>query len=353
MVVGMMSMALATTAPSFTLTVDNTDQNVNHEYKAYQIFAGDLNGGKLTNITWGNGVKVADLMTALLGDSSPIKSALTTALSTANVTDNTSAAAAKVLADVLGNQTDTHETSTPAGDLDKIASIIAENVNTGTDLTRNNKTYSASLAAGYYIVVDETAVASLVNGIDKTSDTKSKSMLTVVQDVTIYAKDTGLKPDKKILKANGENVTEVANDSAAIGDEVKFQVKINVPDTRKYLDHFVFHMVDQLPTGLTYKNASIEIKINGNTFAATTEGKNYGYTTTVKTGENNYAAPENGDYVNSTGGQTITVVFNSFKEYVDANPSLIGKNIVITYSAIVNKNADFTPTGNENEVKFD
>jgi len=349
------AMAGTVTDPTFTLTVDNTDQNVNHEYKAYQIFQGDLNGGKLTNIDWGNGVNAGNLMTALLGTGSPIASALSTALNAKSVTDNTSAAAAQVLADVLGRQTDTSNSATLAGDLDRIASLIAANVSVsgGTALTRNNKTYSASLAAGYYIVVDETANASLVDETNKKSDTKSKSMLTVVEDVTIYAKDTGLTPDKKILKANGQNFDEVAADSAAIGDEVKFQVKINVPDTRKYLDHFVFHMIDQLPTGLTYKANSLAIKINGSDFdASTTSGAvTYGYTTTVKTGSNNYEAPS--DYVNSTGGQSIKVVFNNFKAYVDANPTLIGTNIVVTYSAIVNKNADFTPNGNENEVHFE
>jgi LPXTG-motif cell wall-anchored protein len=348
MIVGTMGLALATTAPSFTLTVSNTDQNVSHNYKAYQIFTGDLNANKLTNIDWGDGVNSSALITALLGNDSPLKTSLTTALGT--TTDYTTAAAAQALAKALEGQTGTEAATATAGDLDKIASIIAANVvsTAGTALTESSKNYTASLAAGYYIVVDETT--SLTNEDDKSSDTKSKSMLAVVEDVTITAKDTGLKPDKKILKANGADFTEVAADSSAIGDEVKFQVKINVPDTRKYLDHFVFHMVDQLPAGLTYKADSLAIKINGVDYAAT---GTYGYTTTVKTGETNFSAPQDNDYVNSTGGQSIKVVFNNFKAYVDANPGLIGKDIVITYSAYVNKNADFTPTGNENEVKFE
>ena len=56
--------------------------------------------------------------------------------------------------------------------------------------------------------------------------------------------------------------------------------------------------------------------------------------------------------VTATGGQNIKVVFNNFKKNAEDN-NWIGQDLVVTYTAVVNDKADFTPTGNENEVYFD
>ena len=58
-------MVLAMCIPVMAANVDITD----HEFEAYQIFTGDLDGKKLSNIEWGNGVKKSDLLaeTALAG----------------------------------------------------------------------------------------------------------------------------------------------------------------------------------------------------------------------------------------------------------------------------------------------
>ena len=47
--------------PQITITAPEGD----HEYGAYQLFNGDLSGGKLTNIKWGSGIDSAGLLTAL------------------------------------------------------------------------------------------------------------------------------------------------------------------------------------------------------------------------------------------------------------------------------------------------
>ena len=55
----MMVFAIATTvfaanANEHTITI--TNEKSGHTYSAYQVFAGDLSDGKLTNIQWGSGV---------------------------------------------------------------------------------------------------------------------------------------------------------------------------------------------------------------------------------------------------------------------------------------------------------
>ena len=51
-------MVLAMCIPVMAANVDITD----HEFEAYQIFTGDLDGKKLSNIEWGDGVKKSDLL---------------------------------------------------------------------------------------------------------------------------------------------------------------------------------------------------------------------------------------------------------------------------------------------------
>jgi len=58
-----------------TITITNTDQNVPHNYEAYQIFSGNLDkegqGSKLSNIQWGSGVNGDALLAALKATTDP------------------------------------------------------------------------------------------------------------------------------------------------------------------------------------------------------------------------------------------------------------------------------------------
>ena len=54
-------MAFAMTATAFAAnnnshTITITNEKSGHTYTAYQVFAGDISDGKLTNIVWGSGV---------------------------------------------------------------------------------------------------------------------------------------------------------------------------------------------------------------------------------------------------------------------------------------------------------
>ena len=62
-------MVLAMCIPVMAANVDIT----NHKFEAYQIFIGDLDGKKFSNIKWGDGVKASELLaeTALAGCTTP------------------------------------------------------------------------------------------------------------------------------------------------------------------------------------------------------------------------------------------------------------------------------------------
>ena len=334
MTLGLVAPVFAEGEDAHTITITNSGEQGKHTYTAYQIFKGDLSGDEttLSNITWGDGVDPDKFLKALVDANAETGNALNGKFPTLTmgkeavgetpaVPKSTAADVAKAIASLTAN----------SKELDALAVIIGKNIGTAAGVSTETEqpyTISVTKGDGYYFIKD--------TGADVNGDTRTAYILNIVKNVSIEAKDTHITPDKSILK-NG--TTKVAKDSAAIGDTVTFSVEIEIPDTTKYKDHFVFKMNDKLPEGLTFKGVT-SVKADG---------------TDVPTA--NYAVtpekPAAGtDLVTAAGGQTIVVQFKDFKKYVEDH-TLIGKKLVITYEAVVNDDAKYGATGNENEVKFD
>ena len=357
LVMSMGIMAFADESSSHVITITNTDQNVSHKYEAYQIFKGKLDESqtKLADIVWGNGVNAAGLITALKGTTDTKLATVKAAVASVDTTNaDAVAAAARTVAEAISSFQSTNGVNDSAGAIDAFASLVAANLGTkAADFAADpndttGKTYNATVTGdGYYFVKDVTT--ALTDETTKGSDTLSKYLLAVVKDTTIVAKDTGITPDKEIL---GENNTTVKADSAAVGDTVTFQVKIKVPNTKKYVDHFIFDMVDTLPKGLTFTGitsvkvgtaaVSYDLYIN--------DGDDKVTDFTAPTDPVDAGAPV--DAAKAPANTKIKLVFTDFKAAAEAG-NWIGQDMVITYTAVVNKNADFTSTGNKNEVYFD
>lgn len=340
-----------------TITISNTDQNVSHKYEAYQIFVGNLDAKEntLSDIKWGNGINAVGLITALQGTTESELADVKTAVSSVNVNDSESVeGAAQIVAKAIEGFDSTTEVNVPAGAIDAFASIIAENLgakaNGGDFVEGDDGAYTATVVGdGYYFIKDVTEDDDL-NGGAGGSDTRSKYLLSVVKNTTIIAKDTGLVPDKNILIANGEDPTgfiRLKDGTAAIGDEVTFEAKATVPNTVKYEKGFWFIMNDQLQPGFTFMEIK-SIKIGDDDFT--------NYELTVKTGEGAYGTytkpTTTEEAVKAVGGQAIRVNFKGFKSFVEDN-NAIGKDVVITYTAVVNDDTTYGATGVENEVSFD
>ena len=339
MVMGTMSMAaFADETSQHVITITNTDQNVSHTYEGYQVFKGKLDDKqqKLSDITWGDGVDGDALLDAL-------KASTDTNLAGKFNDCTTAADVAKVFETFQSTSGETSQ----SGAIDAVAKIIGETEGVlksakKIEFTESDKNYTATVTGdGYYFVKDVTT--TLVDEDTKGSDTLSKYLLAVVKDTTVVAKDTGFTPDKRIL--GGE--TKVKDGTAAVGDTVTFEVTIKVPDTRKYVDHFVFDMHDKLPTGMTFMGIT-SAKVGSADVPHTVTVAPAGSTTYSA-----YTAPADAAAaVTAAGGQQIKVVFNNFKTFAEAEEGRIGSDLVVTYTAVVNDKADFTPTGNENEVHF-
>lgn len=220
------AMVCAMAIPAFA-AVDMTS----HTFKAYQIFAGDLNEGTLSNVTWGKNV-TGDTFLAALQSEDP--------------TNYGSCTDAKAVAEVLSNS------KALANDFAKIA---AKHV-TGTPATGTGSVTLPS--AGYYLIVDTTDVAG-------EHDAKNLSLLKVsgATTVTPQVKTDIPTLEKKVQDKNDStgNTTDW-QDSADydIGDIIPYKLTATLGKLDNY-DKYYVKFVDTM-TNLTYVADSASVKID-------------------------------------------------------------------------------------------
>lgn len=180
-----------------------------------------------------------------------------------------------------------------------------------TTATASSSTGKITVPAGYYLLKDVTTA---------THDALSLNILKVVKDVTVNPKADHPTVDKKI----GTDIsTGVAANEATIGDKVPFVIASKVPQMQGYTKYF-FVLNDSMTAGLTY-NKDVAIKIGTTTLAADAYEVTYDDT-----------------------ANTMKIVIKNFIQY----KSQADADIVVTYSATLNENANLTKDGNKNTVKL-
>lgn len=280
------AMVCAMAIPAFA-AVDITS----HTFEAYQIFAGDLNEGTLSNVKWGSNVTDPDFLNAL---------------KTAN-TAYSACTDAKGVAEALS--------STPSLATD-FAKFAAEHV-TGTAVATGTGSVNLS-SAGYYLIVDTTDVT------DK-HDAKNLSLLKVsgATTVTPQVKTDIPTLEKKVQDKNDStgNTTDW-QDSADydIGDIIPYQLTATLGNVSNF-DTYYVKFVDTMEH-LTYYNI-----------------------TSVKVGDKTLSA---GDYTSNwdSANKKLTVSIDDVKKHGATN----GSTITVEYTATLDADAVIGSIGNPNEA---
>ena len=275
MSVGTTVTAFAANTNSHTITITNDKSG--HTYTAYQVFAGDISAGKLTNVEWGSGVNGADVLADLV-KLEPYKDCKS----------------AEDVADVLVSFGD------DSAQLDAFAKVVGTHLTTvaGTS-TQTASPYTISVTGdGYYFVKD--------SGTIGTDDAATKYILKVVGDVTVKAKAETPSIDKVIVNADSANGGEGKGTAQDVGSVVNFKLTSKVPAMDGY-DTYTYIVNDTMSAGLTFNN-DVAVTIDG-----------VAYT----------------DFTVAQNGQSFTITFNNFI----SQKANAGKAIVITYSATINENA--------------
>lgn len=230
-----LSMAAPVFADGHTHTITINNSHSGYEYKAYQIFDGDLDHtGTLSNIEWGSGIDGAGLLAKL-------KDLYPTEFATANDAEDVATALAK-------NGSDDNEYAKSFADL------AAQFVTTaaGTSSFATNKYTITGLEDGYYLIINTKVPA----GQDNT--TYGRYVLEVVADVEVKHKGTYPTVDKKIVE--GENRVEV--NEASIGDTITYEIIGTLPGNIADYDTYYYVFNDTLSKGLSFKEF-VSVTVNG------------------------------------------------------------------------------------------
>lgn len=274
---------------------DNTETpgSVTHTYEIYQIFTGDYADGVLSNIKWGQngtGTEGEKVATSVLDELEAVKDATSDTAKLAVI------------------QKYTNLNSTP--------------IRTGSETTYTN------LPVGYYLVKDKDG------SLTGTNVGYTLYVTQVVNGTLTFAPKADVPTtDKKIVE--GEN--KVETNEASIGDEVNYEITGTMPSNIADYKTYYYMFTDTLSKGLTYKDNSIRVTVNG------VDVTNYFYK-----GVGTYDA---------TAGTTIEVGILDLKALSLLTDPAVGEitkdtEVVLTYTATLNENAVIAGDGNPNDVKL-
>ena len=276
-------------ADTFSITVERpANDTAKHTYEAYQIFTGNLSNDK----------KLINLAAGSNLDLGTLKTQL-------------GLGSSATLEDVV---TKLNADTNPAAKV--LASKTGDPVKSATSGTSAVTTITGVPGPGYYLITDK---------IDKTGSNPDLHGAVSAYMLQVVGKTTTLelksKTDVPSLNKVIDKGSGVAANSVSIGDTVPFKLTSKVPDMSRY-NRYWFKVTDTLCKGFDFNN-DVEITIGGNPL---TSGDDYTVTATGKT--------------------NIEIVFKDFKQYTKDD------DIVITYSAVLNKDADRTTTGNDNKARL-
>ena len=293
MILSMSMTAFAAEAPKGTLTVNNTVEGKTLDL--YQIFTATKNGDNVAYTLNSAYEGFFKNNTRIPGSESLTGEALSEKayeyVKTQVGTDGKSGTgfAKEILGWILENATTVATTHTTA-------------------TTTAGSTVISGLEYGYYVVypLGATDTSAAPGEQDYTS---VASLVSVTGDTSINMKSNYPTVVKKVNDKNADDVN--------IGDTVTYTLTSKVPDMTGYTS-YVFNFKDTLSAGLTFKEIT-SVKVGETTITKVDAGQE---------ADNTYTLTQD--------GQNITITMNNF---LASNKDNTGKEIKVTYTATLNKDA--------------
>ncbi|WP_418752091.1 isopeptide-forming domain-containing fimbrial protein [Frisingicoccus sp.] len=294
-----MVLPVAAAEDGTTYSIKIKNDNDDHTYEAYQIFAGDLatdeNGATvLSNITWGSGVNSSGL-----GEAKDYA---------ATITESNAAEKAKELAG-------------------KLTSEIAGTANAKTNISFAGTTVQGyeitGLTPGYYLVKDKDG------SLDANEhDAYTAYILQVVQDVEATPKSSVPSVDKEVKdNVDGTENEEWREDADhAINEPFQFKLTATLPADANFADYATYEVVfkDTMSAGVTFDGiASVVVKKTGAESGTTLNDSQY-VLDGVSAGD---------------AGATWSLTINDIKSIIGAGNFTNGVTVEVIYDAHLNENA--------------
>lgn len=315
------TMAFAEGDANGSVTIKNASHNVT-DFKGYKIFDAnvvkDENGKTLvSNITWANEKVEA-----------AVKGVITGIDSSANIA-TAQDAAEWIKGHVMGTDEEFRVASESAAY--KIAAAVSAvtDLDDSSDYTTTSNGVANNLSHGYWLFVTD---ASTVTGVEAAT----APIFTVVGDEAVKINEkTSIPTVDKEVKENGTwgNVSD-----SQIGEEIEYRLTGSVADNIDTFTTYTYEFHDHLSVGLEAIPSSVAVTINGRPVQPT----------------NNYRVQltDTLDASNKVTGHDLVISFTDLKATAKASNVTLTKNskVVVTYKAKLTSDAEYTATGNTNEV---
>ena len=320
-----------------SITITQSEGNASTTFKAYQIFTATVvdepdNSDKVvSNVDWAANLKnnekaKTDIINAIKGvaggDSLP--------------TDPS----AQDIADWLSDKNHVNtSTGTRLGKdhvLNKIAKAIIDNniAQTGSSFKAGDS-FNATSNGYYLFVTDESSLSTAQNA---KANTGTSPIFAVVggKGVTVAEKTSIPTVDKKVKEGDiWGNVSD-----SQIGEEIEYRLTGSVADNIDTFTTYTYEFHDHLSVGLEAIQSSVAVTIDGQSVQPA----------------NNYSVQltDTKNASNKVTGHDLTISFTDLKAAAKASNVTLTKNsrVVVTYKAKLTSDAEYTATGNTNEVKL-
>lgn len=300
-----LALPAAAAAGDYTLTIENPVDG--HTYKAYQIFAGDIDplAGEsvLTKVTWGDGINEATFLTALQDAFDYYDACVDGANVAEQLGKNNSVAHGRAFADVAAQH--------------------LNEANAAESTFVNGQYEISGLAAGYYLIQETSEVQGT---------TKTDYILRLTEDVSIVPKDGEVDVDKYILE--GEELVKVSDE--VFNDTIIFELHGTLPANYNRYDSFYYEFYDTMSVGIDYVG-NIAVKITSGSTVHTVDAADY-----------KYEAIDNAD-----GTTTLKVWFENLVTLNTKYGIHRDSKIVVSYEAKLNDKAVVGGEGNVNKVRLE
>ena len=314
------TMAFAEGTANGSVTITNANGNETN-FKGYKIFDAnvvkDENGQTLvSNITWAN---------------DKVETAVTEEIK--NIDSNASITTAQDAADwikthVRGTDKTTRVASDSAAYKIAVAVSAVTNLDDSSDYTTTSNGIAKNLSHGYWLFVTD---ASTVTGVEAAT----APIFAVVGDEAInITEKTSIPTVVKEVK-EGDKWGNVSD--SQIGEEIEYRLTGSVADNIDTFTTYTYEFHDHLSVGLEAIQSSVAVTIDDQSVQPTSVG----LTDTTNTS-------------NKVTGHDLTISFTDLKAAAKASNVALTKNskVVVTYKAKLTSDAEYTATGNTNEVKL-
>lgn len=328
-----------------SITINKVDEaNKDNTFKAYQIFKAKVadegsNGKVASDIEWSSTTIGRKVIAAIKG-SAKYKEIVDADGAAALADSATAPVVAEWLAkNVTGTSassaTSSEDTRVAPGDvLYAIAAAITDETPAGNSFKVDDSwTRPDAYGDGYYLFVPD----GLTNPAKPNTGTSPIFAIVGGKSVTVTEK-TSIPTVKKEVhegKAWGKR------SDSYIGEEVEYKLTGSVASNIDTFTKYEYSFHDHLSAGLEASENSVKVKIDDTVIQPTN-----GYTVNLADTTDASGHP--------TGGHDLTISFSDLKAAAtNAGVTLKGDSkVVVTYNAKLTGEAEYTATGNTNDVKL-